>query len=360
MPGRPLNITLPVVGITPGTKYAELINDAFTSLISDIERKVLFSDILANQALDLKGNYIVNVGRVKFSNLNAALSSGNAGLFEVSGELYYQDELGNNVQITNNGSINSAALGNIISSGSPAYGTGGIQLLWSGLNNKYVFSDPNPAEVELGTLALKTSANTTKLKSSSSVNYTITLPQKPLSNGGVLSSDIAGLTTWSKDLSLDSVSATNDITSSANIVGKTVKQTDIKEYNYNTYSLRLSENFSTASNDTIAILPSGSPNFGKAYLPLNFPAGSTLKNTSIRVLCGTISGTWQIKLKEQETTIAGTKASFTYAVNTTFTQTLDSVWNIQFLPGRIYFLEITTPSVNDYRQIQTIKIEIND
>lgn len=184
MPGNPLSITLPTVGATVGPEFALLINAAIQALIDDIEAKIVPSEISINADLSFRTagqSYgATNLQRVHFYEESSALATSLINsLHSVAGELTFIDGAGNVVPMTSSGAVAGAA-GNITTTGSPAYATSGVEILWSGSDLEYRLKSGSGAtafaNLVLAELELRNGANTTTLASAVTSDYTITFP----------------------------------------------------------------------------------------------------------------------------------------------------------------------------------------
>ena len=121
--GTSLGLTLPTVGVTVGPTYATQVNTALQSLINILEAKVTPAGLDISSDLSFKSgvNYsaALNMERATYENKSSALNAASfpVAIYVANGELYYNDNAGNQVQISNNGTLDVSALAGITGSG---------------------------------------------------------------------------------------------------------------------------------------------------------------------------------------------------------------------------------------------------
>lgn len=222
MPGNPLNITLPTIGVTPGPEYATAIDLALQTIIVDLEAKVTPDEILINANLDFSSfgdDYsAINLKSTSFRSQSAVLAGGNVNSFySLNGQAVFRDGSGNDVAITSGGAVAGAA-GNITTTGSPVYATSGVEILWSGGDLDYRFKDGSGvndfANLVFSEAHYRNGANTLKVKTIVTTDYDIIWPATgPADNnlavfdasGNISFTDtVAGAKTFSGAITLDS------------------------------------------------------------------------------------------------------------------------------------------------------------
>lgn len=196
----------PTPGEDPGPDYANNLQTSLTTIGAHDHSPgkglpVTPLGLNINADLPLNGNNLTLVKTVNFVSLIAPLAgvSPNLGCIYVSGnELYYNDESGNVIPITLNGSVNSGA-GSItgLPSGtaSASYSGGSQTFIWRSATN-------TPANMDMGSAIIREVAANAKgvtLKSVTSLgtDYDLILPQLP-SVPKVLTLDAAGNITTSQ------------------------------------------------------------------------------------------------------------------------------------------------------------------
>ena len=112
-----MNLTIPSVGVTGGAiAAANLVTDL--NLVDAHDHTpgngVLLtpSSLNINADLSLQSNNLTAVNTVRFTNLSAAITSASPNIgciYEVNGDLYFNDTSGNQIKITSAGSVNAGA-----------------------------------------------------------------------------------------------------------------------------------------------------------------------------------------------------------------------------------------------------------
>lgn len=209
MPGVSLGITLPTVGATVGPDYATQVNAAIQALVDDVEAKIVPSEIVINEDLSFRYQGVsysaTDLKRVGLNAQGVVLTAGSINsLYSLNGELYFQDGSGNDVAMTSSGNVAGAA-GNIGTSGSPAYATSGVEVLWVGGDLEYRlksgsgandFADAVLAQVDFH----NGSVSTTMGRASGGSSYTLTWPNAGPSADDLATFDGSGNVTFGKTL----------------------------------------------------------------------------------------------------------------------------------------------------------------
>lgn len=187
-----MGLPVPIVGVEPGPAWANDINSCLGIL--DQHSHTAGSGVLITPAaininadLALNQNNLTLVKTINFSQQLAPLPglTPNLGAIYVAGnELYYNDESGNVVQITNTGSVNAGS-GSI--TGLPS-GTAGVS--YSSGNSTYVFQSATltPANLDGGSVILRnilpsSFGLTLNPPNAMGADYSVTLP--PSNSAGV-------------------------------------------------------------------------------------------------------------------------------------------------------------------------------
>jgi hypothetical protein len=144
MAGQPITLSLPAVG-DPFATAAPQITTALTTLETELERKVVPADMSMSADLSfLVGgtNYRTKDLLASSCVLNAAALSATTYPRSVyttgtDGDLYFNDGANRQVRITNAGALNISSTGAITSTGSPAYGSSGVELRWDGADLEF-------------------------------------------------------------------------------------------------------------------------------------------------------------------------------------------------------------------------------
>jgi hypothetical protein len=138
--GVPLNLDLPAIGIDTFAAGAVDVNVALQALIDVVEQKVRPSDMDINADLSFKSGAtsfaateLLKAAFAPGGNLAAGTHPASMFFKLIDGELYANDNNGNQVKITAAGSV-AAPLGNITGAG---YGIGGVEVNWDSGNGAY-------------------------------------------------------------------------------------------------------------------------------------------------------------------------------------------------------------------------------
>jgi hypothetical protein len=195
-----MGLIVPTVGQDPGPDWANNINASLGILdehnhSSGQGVQITPAGININADLPFNGNNAISLKTVRFNALSAPLAgtSPNLGCVYVSGnELYYNDEVGHVVQITNVGSVNAGA-GSItgLPSGtaSASYNSGSATFIWQSATS-------TPANMDFGSAILRNiTANSHGLTlsppSALAADYSLVFPLVP-SGFSLMSLDTSG------------------------------------------------------------------------------------------------------------------------------------------------------------------------
>ena len=209
-----MNLPVPIVGVEPGPDWAQDINSCMSAIDSHDHTSgqgVAITPAALNINADLPftsgGSYYnaTSLRSVRFNNNAANLSTASdlGCLYETNNDLYYNDGLGNQIRLTQNGTIAGTA-GSI--TGLPS-GTAGVA--YTSLNGTYTFSQATStaANLDAATLIIRypgsyptPSGNYIALRAPSTLatGYAFTLPTNtPASNNNYLTSSTSGAITYS-------------------------------------------------------------------------------------------------------------------------------------------------------------------
>lgn len=200
-----MNLVLPTVTLQPGPTYATNINTAFEDVdahdhTSGSGVQVPTAGLNINADLTMNEYDLTHARTVRFTDQNSALvDSADIGcIYNVGGNLYWNNASGTAIQITAGSSLNAASIGGIggdyVTSGASAYYT-------SAQTTFYFTSSANtPATVSMASCIIAeptTSPNTITIKSPTSLaaSYNVTMPAAvpaatrvvAMSSAGVLS-----------------------------------------------------------------------------------------------------------------------------------------------------------------------------
>jgi hypothetical protein len=184
-----MNLPVPEVGIESGPAWASDINSCLGILDQHSHTSgqgVLITPAALNINTDLpiNGNNLTLVNTVRFNNLSASLpgTSPNLGvIYEAGNDLYYNDGVGNTVQITKSGTVNATSSG--ISSGTAtASFAGAVLVVDSNVNT--------PGNIQAGSILIGNNVSGSSFAqlqapSALAANYSLTLPPTNPSGGTV-------------------------------------------------------------------------------------------------------------------------------------------------------------------------------
>lgn len=187
MPGETyspnMNLVLPGVGVTAGPDYATDINNSLS--IVDAHDHSAGSGVPITPAglnissdLSFGGNNITSLRASKYASQSAALTD-TAAFYVVNGDAYYTDGSGNQIRLTQSGSI-AGATGSISGLSSPAsatYVSGSQTFVWQSAASTPANLDA--ASLLMRNLAANSKALTLTPPASMAANYSITLPSLP-------------------------------------------------------------------------------------------------------------------------------------------------------------------------------------
>jgi hypothetical protein len=147
------------------------------------------------------------------------LPSGNGNsAFVLNGEFVFQDGAGNNVSLTSNGAPAGPA-GNITTTGSPAYATSDVELLWSGADSEYHFKSGAGnlwASLVFGGAAFRNGANAMTMTSVVTTDYNIIWPAAAAANNDIATFQADGTIAFGKAL-VGNFTVDGDLTASGDL-----------------------------------------------------------------------------------------------------------------------------------------------
>lgn len=204
--GTPLSITLPTIdGVATEAQAATRINDCFNTIKNRLEQKVGPASIDMNADLSFLSGVTYygpkDMQRANWTNLSAALAAATypRTCFVLNGDLYYNDDSGNQIRVTASGGVNVSTTGGITGGG---YGTGvpTVEINWDSVNNKYKFygtgTSPNHyAALECDDVILRDgSGNSIRFGAPTgmSADYTALLPGAVPASNSVLVMETGG------------------------------------------------------------------------------------------------------------------------------------------------------------------------
>ncbi len=180
-----MGMTLPVVGPsgTAGTTYATYLVTALETIDAHDHStgkgtKITPAGMNMNAALDMNEYALTDVARLGLFTTSSTLTSVNS-VYVKSGQLYFVDSAGNQVQLTSGGGINLSSVGSI----GGDFSTSTAAVTYSNVSKAFTFTQTAgiTADIAAGSLFIYenlASAKYTKIKNTASQasNQTITLP----------------------------------------------------------------------------------------------------------------------------------------------------------------------------------------
>ena len=197
-----MNLVLPIPGLETGPQYAIDIDQAFTQIdqhshIPGQGLPIPTAGININSDLSLNSLNLITARSSRYVNQVSPLSLGTdiTCIYVSGGELYYNDLLGNQVQLTLGGAVDTSGSGNITGMGATT-----ASVVYTAINHTFSFySNTNtPAALLTGPLSIGTntaSPNTITLTTVNSLvsPYTLTMPASLPSQTAFVSTDNTGL-----------------------------------------------------------------------------------------------------------------------------------------------------------------------
>ena len=199
-------LPVPVVGEDPGPQWATDINSCLGAIDSHNHTSgqgvpITPAAININTDLLMNGNNLTTARSVRFNPQTGTLSeSSDLGcLYEVNADLYYNDGAGNQIRITQSGSVTGSS-GTI--TGLPS---GTASASYSGGTFSFQSATNTPAAMSIGNLILGQQVAsgynvTLEASPSQTANYVLVLPAVAPTSNQVLISDGSGNFTWTRGL----------------------------------------------------------------------------------------------------------------------------------------------------------------
>lgn len=216
-------IVTPTIGVTTDPSWSTLVNAAFDTIdahdhSSGKGARVTPSGFNINQDLTFAGFNATNLRTSRYTSQSAvfATSTDKSCVYVVSGELYFRDASGNNVQITSLGGINLSSTGTIGGDYSAPGSTASVTYTLSTKTFTFLQSAGVTAKMAMGDIALYenvAAAQPITIKSATGVAsaYTLTLPAAAPTDDTFLESTAAGALSWKKSLVNGGSNAANQV-----------------------------------------------------------------------------------------------------------------------------------------------------
>ena len=181
-----MNIQVPQVGSTPGPDWAEINNAAFETVDEHDHSPgkglpVTPDGLNLNGNINLQDNFEDNVGGVRLTQQGTVLATANdvRMLYSVNGDLYYNNEDGTDIKITDGAGLNASTIGGI----GGDYGSSDATLNYSELTKTFVFDQDidKKAKIDVSDITIRddeVAANGITIKSPVALGsaYDLTLP----------------------------------------------------------------------------------------------------------------------------------------------------------------------------------------
>lgn len=187
MPTTPnMGLILPTPTVTPGPLYASENNNAFSAIdshnhTSGLGVPIPSSALNINGDVSFQNNNLIVLKSSRYADQVSPLSgpSDLACVYSVAGDLYYNDGIGNQIQLTIGGALNATSIGGI----GGDYSTSTASVFYTSLNNTFSFwqSSGVNATLDVGDIIVRSevaSAFGVHLTASASMSadYSLTLP----------------------------------------------------------------------------------------------------------------------------------------------------------------------------------------
>ena len=211
-----MNLVLPVPTIEPGPDYATEINSAFDTIdahthVSGDGVQIPTAGININADFPMNDYDLTEVRTVRFTSQSASLvESADIGcIYNVGGNMYWNNASGTAIQITAGSSLNAASIGGI----GGDYISSGASMYYTSISATYFLTSTTntPANLSAATIKIAeatTSPNTISLKSPSSLaaSYNVTFPAAvPASNRVVVMSSAGTLSVATGGVATDDI-----------------------------------------------------------------------------------------------------------------------------------------------------------
>ena len=192
-----MNLPIPGVGVTDGPTYASDVNTCLT-LIDSHDHSSGFGVQITPAGLDINSdlsfgsNNATTLRSARFSSQNSALALATDlnCVYVISGNLYYNNNSGTSVQITNGSSLAGAAgtiSGLPYGTASASYNSSTSTFVWQSATNKSAYMDCS--SILIRNFATSSYACTLAAPGSMSTDQTITLPTIPVASSIVMLSN---------------------------------------------------------------------------------------------------------------------------------------------------------------------------
>lgn len=187
-----MNLVIPGVGTEPGPTYASDVNASLTLIdghnhSSGSGVQITPAGININADLTIGSNNLISARSLRFAPQGSAISgpSDLGCLYEVTNDLFYNDGLGNQIRLTQGGSIagTSGSIANLVSPASASYVSISSTFVWQSAANTPANMDA--ASYVLRNLVANSKGLTLSPPAAMAADYSIVLPSLPGSTQAV-------------------------------------------------------------------------------------------------------------------------------------------------------------------------------
>lgn len=184
-----MNLPIPVVGEDPGPQWASNINSSLTIIDSHTHAAgsgVQITPDAININADLPANNfnITTVRTVRFTEQNAVLTDPEDlnSIYDVDGDLYYNDGDGNQVRITQSGAVagSPGSISNLVAPASASYVAASTKFVWQSDSN--VAASLDCRSIILRNSSASSYGMTMNPPSGMAANFSVTWPALPASS----------------------------------------------------------------------------------------------------------------------------------------------------------------------------------
>lgn len=196
-----MNLPVPQVGIDPGPQFATDVNSCLTLVDAHDHSngygvKVSPDGLNISSDLTFNNNNGIDFRSIRFTSQGAVLTlPGDLGcLYVVDDDLYYNDELGNNIRLTQSGSIAGppGSITGLFPPASASYSSSSSTFIWQSDVNTSAFMDS--AAITLRNLTAGSNGVTINPPASIPSDFQITLPSLPASDAALVISSTGLIT----------------------------------------------------------------------------------------------------------------------------------------------------------------------
>lgn len=178
-----MSMPVPIVGVETGPQWATDINSCLTILDAHNHTtgygvQIPPGGLNINSDLTIQSNNIIALRSTRFTAQGSPLALGtDLGCLYVSGvDLYYNDENGNQVRITQGGNVagSTGSISGLSSPASASYSSGSTTFVWQSAANTSAYMDCS--SILIRNLTASSKALTLQAPAAMAANYSLTLP----------------------------------------------------------------------------------------------------------------------------------------------------------------------------------------